>query len=124
MDVWRTQIRVVHGADADEPDGGPGLRVVAPNRNLASRATGDLLALTARRGTEDDDGLTGGVHNAIRFIESVERMRGPGLALAPAAMAGMNNQRCSDQTIPDLPARASAFHLFRSIEEWHLRVWA
>lgn len=91
MDVGRTEIGVVHGADADEPDGRTGLRVVAPNRNLASRATGDLLALTARRGSEDDDGLTGDVHNAIRFIESVERMRGPGLALAPAAMAGMNN---------------------------------
>jgi hypothetical protein len=32
------------------------------------------------------------VHDAIGFIESVERVRGPGLALAPAAMTGMNNQ--------------------------------
>ena len=51
------------------------------------------------------------VHDTIRFIKSVERIRGPGLALAPTAMTGMNDQWCSDQTISDLPARASAFHV-------------
>ena len=111
MDVRWTEIRVVHSADTDEPDGGTRLRVVAPNRDPAGRAAGDLLTLAARRRRRDDFGLTGGVHNAIGFIESVERMRGPGLALAPTAMAGMNNQWCSDQTISDLSARASAFHV-------------
>src|SRR5262249_4880691 len=53
----------------------------------------------------------GCVHDTIGFIKSVERMRGPGLALAPTAMTGMNDQWCSDQTISDLPARASAFHV-------------
>jgi len=38
-------------------------------------------------------------------------MRGPGLALAPMTMAGMDDQWGSDQTISDLPARASAFHV-------------
>src|ERR1700745_1672332 len=51
------------------------------------------------------------MHDAISFIESIERMRGSGLALAPTAMAGMNNQRRSDQTISNLSARASAFHV-------------
>ena len=111
MDVWRTEIGVVHGANADEPDGGAGLRVVAPNRDPAGRAAGDLLTLAARRWRHDDFGLTGGVHDAIGFIESVERMRGPGLALAPTAMAGMNNQWRSDQTISDSTARASAFYV-------------
>ena len=103
--------RVVHSADTDEPDGGTALRVVAPNRDPAGRAAGDLLALAARRGRQDDFGLTGSVHDTIGFIESVERMSGPGLALAPTAMAGMNNQWRSNQTISDLPARASAFHV-------------
>ena len=115
VDVRRTEIRVVHGANADEPDGGTGLRVVAPNRDTAGRAAGDLLPLAARRGRHDDFGLTGGVHDTIGFIESVESMRSPGLALAPTAMAGMNNQRCSDQTISDLPAGASAFHFLLGI---------
>jgi hypothetical protein len=49
--------------------------------------------------------------DTIGLIESVERMRGTGLALAPMTMAGMDDQWGSDQTISDLPARASAFHV-------------
>ena len=111
MDVWWTEIRVVQSADTDEPDGGTGLRVVAPDRNAAGRAAGDLLTLAARRRRHDDFWLTGGVHDTIRLIERVESMRGSGLALAPTAMASMDNQWRSDQTISDLPARASAFHI-------------
>jgi hypothetical protein len=37
------------------------------------------------------------VHDTIGFIESVERMRGAGLTLAPTAMASMNNQWPSNQ---------------------------
>lgn len=111
MDVWRTEIRVVQSADTDEPDGGTGLRIVAPNCHPAGGAAGDLLAPAARRGRHDDFGFTGDVHDTIGFIKSVERMRGPGLALAPTAMTGMNDQWSSDQTISDLPARASAFHV-------------
>ena len=111
MDVWGVEIGVVHGANADEPDSRASLRVVAPNRNSAGWTAGNLLASAARRGRQDNFGLTSSVHNVIGFIESVERMCGPGLALAPTAMAGMNNQWCSDQTISDLSARASAFHV-------------
>lgn len=111
MDVRRTEIRVIHGADPDEPDSGTGLRVVAPNRDPAGRAAGDLLTLAARRWRHDDFGLAGGVHDTIGLIERVESMRGPRLALAPTAMASMDNQWRSDQMISDLPARASAFHI-------------
>jgi hypothetical protein len=111
VDVWWTEIRVIHGADADEPDRGTGLRIVAPNRDPASRAAGDLLTLAARRGRHEDFGLTSGVHDTIGLIKRIERVRGPGLALTPTAVAGMDNQWRSDQTIPNLPARASAFHV-------------
>jgi hypothetical protein len=111
VDVWRTEIRVVHRADANEPNGGTGLRIVAPNRNRAGRAARDVLALAARRGRHDDFRLTSGVHDAIGFIESVERMRCSGLALTPSAMASMNNQRCSDQVISDSPTCASTIHV-------------
>ena len=111
MDVRWTEIRVVHSADTDEPDGGTRLRVVAPNRDPAGRAAGDLLTLAARRRRRDDFGLTGGVHDTVGLIECVESMGGPGLALAPTAMASMDNQWRSNQTISDLPARASAFHI-------------
>ena len=63
VDVWRTEIRVIHGADTDKPNGGTGLRVVAPNRDPAGRAAGDLLTLAARRGRHDDFGLTSGVQS-------------------------------------------------------------
>jgi hypothetical protein len=43
----RTEIRIVHSADTDEPDGQTGLRVVAPNRDPAGRASGDLLVPAA-----------------------------------------------------------------------------
>ena len=61
----RQKIRVIHGADTDKPNGGTGLRVVAPNRDPAGQAAGDLLTLTAGRGRHDDFGLTGGVHDTI-----------------------------------------------------------
>jgi hypothetical protein len=52
------------------------------------------------------------VYDTIGFIESVERMRGAGLTLAPTAMASMNNQWPSNQPISDLSACASAFHVW------------
>jgi len=119
VDVWRTEIGVFQSANTDEPDGGTGLRVVAPNCDTAGRAAGDLLALAARRGRHNDFGLTDCVHDTISFIKSVERVRGSGLALAPTAMTGMNDQWCSGQTISDLPARASAFHV-----QLHREVWS
>src|SRR5262249_14946220 len=81
VNIRRTEIRVVHGTYADEPDGRTGLRVVAPNRDTAGWAAGNLLALAARGGRHDDFGLSGGVHDTIGFMERVEGMRGPGLAL-------------------------------------------
>src|SRR6516225_1778392 len=111
VNVRWTEIRVVHGPDADEPNGGTGLRVVAPNRNLARRAARNLLTLAARRGRPDEFGFTGRVYDTIGFVESVERMRGAGLTLAPTAMASMNNQWPSNQPISDLSACASAFHV-------------
>jgi len=86
VNVRRTEIRVVHGADADEPNGGTGLRVV-PNRNPAHRAASNLPTLAARRGRPDEFGLTGRVYDTIGFIESVERMRCACLTLAPRAVA-------------------------------------
>jgi hypothetical protein len=61
------------------------------------------------------------VHDTIGFKESVERMCCPGLALAPTAMAGMNDQWRSNQTISDLPASASAFHVW--LHHSRLGVW-
>src|SRR5262249_61751704 len=90
---------------------GTGLRAAARIRDPASRAAGDRLALPARRRRAHDFGLAGGVHDPIGFIERVERMRSPGLALTPAAMTGMNDQWRSNQSVSDLPESASDFHI-------------
>jgi hypothetical protein len=87
VDVGWTEIGVIHCADADEPNSGTGSRVVAPNRDLAGRAACNLLTLA--------DGVTtisGSPADTIRRIERVESMGGPGLALAPMAMASMGDQ--------------------------------
>lgn len=98
--------------DADEANGGAGLRVVTPNRNPARRATRNLLTLAARRGRPDEFGLASRVYDTIGLIESIERMRGAGLTLAPATMASMNNQRHANQPISDLSTCAPAFHVW------------
>ena len=77
----------------------------------AGRTPGDLLALARSPRASRRFRAHWRLHDTIGFIESVKRMRGPGLALAPAAMTGMNDQGCSGQTISDLPACTSAFHV-------------
>src|SRR5262245_65143445 len=56
-------VRFVRVGTTDKPNGGAGLRVVAPNRDPAGRAAGDLLTLAARRRCHDDFGLIAGVHD-------------------------------------------------------------
>jgi len=91
VDVRRAKIRVIHRTDAYEPDGVAGLRVVAPNCNPTAWTASDLLTLAARRRCHDNFGLTRNVHDTISLIECIERVRGPGLALAPAAVARVHN---------------------------------
>ncbi len=105
---------LVAGIDLAQEDGSrPPWQQSVRRCGYLQRAAGYLLALAARRGRQDYFGLSSGVYDTISLIE---RMRGPGLALTPTAVAGMDNQWRSDQTIPNLPARASAFHV-RSIED-------
>src|ERR1043166_5911802 len=110
MDVGRTRIGIIHRPDAHEADGGAGLRIVAPNGDLAGRAACDLLAASARRGGIDDLGLAGEVDDPVRLVERIERVHRPGLALAPPAMAGVDDQRRAAQAIAQFATGASAFH--------------
>jgi hypothetical protein len=111
VDVRRTLIGIIHSPDTDEPDSGSSLRVIAPDRNLAHCAASDRLTLAAGGGRKNKLGFAGDVHDAIGLIKRVHCVRRSGLALAPAAMAGMNDQGWSCQTVPNLSARASPFHI-------------
>src|SRR5260370_41988483 len=76
----------------------------------AGGAARDLLASSACRRRIDDLRLARGVHDSIRLVEGVERVGCTGLALAPATVAGVDDERRARQSIPDLAASASAFH--------------
>jgi hypothetical protein len=110
VDVWGASIGIIERANPHEADSGSGLRVVAPEGNLAGGAARDLLASSACRWRIDDLRLARGVHDSIRLVEGVERVGCAGLALAPATVAGVDNERRAGQSIPDLAASASAFH--------------
>src|SRR5215470_11823746 len=110
MDVRRTEIGVIHRAHAHEADRGAGLRVVAPDGDLAGRAARDLLAASAGRWSVDDLGLVGEVDDAVRLVERVERVYRSRLSLAPTAMAGVDDERRAAQSIAQFATRASAFH--------------
>ncbi len=121
VDVRRTQIRVVHGTDTHEPNGRPGLRVMAPDRDPTAWAAGDLLTFPACRWRQDQFGLIARMHDPIGLVERVERIRSASLTLAPAAMASVNNQRRSSEPVSDASACASAFHLclHQRLNLWH-----
>jgi len=91
VDVRRTLVRIVHRPHPDEPDGGSGLRIVAPNRNFAGWTTGDRLTFAACRGRYNEFGLASDVRDTISLIEGIERMCCAGLTLAPRAMAGVDD---------------------------------
>src|SRR5207248_4258292 len=110
MDIRRTLGRVVHGADAHKAHGRARPRIVAPDRDLADRATRDALSLAARRWCHDDLRLGGDMLDPLGLIHRIERVYGACFALAPAAVAGRHDHRLGVQTIGDMAARASTLH--------------
>src|SRR5262249_1627576 len=109
MDVGRAAVGIVHAADPHEPHGCAGACVIAPHRNLAFRAARDALAFAAGGRRVDDLRLACRVHDAVGLIHRVERVRRSSLALAPAAMAGMDDHRLAGEAIADVAAGAAAF---------------
>ena len=111
MKLRGKRVRIIQGASADEADFVAGDRVGAPEGDLASRAAGNGLPHAAWARDGDHFRLAGEELYAVGFDHRVHHAGGAGLALAPTAMTGVNDQWFSDQTISDLPARASAFHV-------------
>ena len=106
MDVRRQVIRRVERAHAHELEERTGAGVVAPHGDAAARTPGDLLSQTALGGRIDDLGLAGEQHDAIGFDHRIQRERGARLALAPAAMAAMDEQRRRLEAVTDVAAGA------------------
>ena len=108
MDVGRQAVRLVERADAHEAHRVAGAGVVAPQRDAALRAARDLLALAAVRRRVDDVGLAVQQAHAVGLDHRVERERRAGLALAPAAMAAVHEQRLARHAVAHRAAGAAA----------------
>src|SRR5688572_30161941 len=90
VDVRRQAIGLVERSDPYEADGIAGAGVVAPDGNAAPGAARDLLPLAAVGGRVDDFHLSGEKLNAISFDERVQGERRTCFALAPTAVAAVD----------------------------------
>jgi hypothetical protein len=118
VDIWWAALRVIHCPNTDESDCRSGLRIVAPNGYLASgTARNPLSPATTDRRCVDQLGFAANVLDPIGLIQSIQRVRAPRLALAPSAVAGMNNEWYACQTISNIPACASTVHVTSQREQ-------
>src|SRR5450755_933571 len=108
VDVGRQPIRLVQRADTDEAHGVAAAAIVAPDGDAASRAARDLLSGAALRWRHDDLGLTREDDDAVGLDQGVERERRARLALAPAAVAAVHDQRRARHPIANRAAGAAA----------------
>lgn len=85
-----------------------GAGVVAPQRNAAFGTPGELLAIAARGRSVDQ--LRFGAQNgdAIGLDHGIQRKGCPAFALAPPAVAAVDEQWCGLHAIADVPAVAAA----------------
>jgi hypothetical protein len=99
--IGTLQEQMVCIASVSEPDGFfPDRR--QPCAGVQTRY-GDLSPpLAAGRGRDDELGLACAVNDTIGLMKRVQRMCRSGLMLTPAAMAGMDDQWRSRQTVPGL----------------------
>jgi hypothetical protein len=109
VNVGRQVVGLVEGADANEPDQRPRARVVAPQGNTTARTASEHLTVSALRWRIDQLGLPTEHNDSIGLDHRVERERRTALALTPAAMTAVHEQRRSLHAIANAPAVAAAF---------------
>lgn len=109
------QIRVIERADPQEahPFAHTAEIVIAPDRNPAAWASGDDLSLTTWRRHCFDFDLAGGQLYQFCFVKRIDDMWAAGLALAPTAVTGMDNQRRLAHLVSDVTASASALTILK-----------
>jgi hypothetical protein len=109
MDVRPQTIGLVERSDPYEADGIAGAGVVAPDGNATPGAARNLLPLAAVDGVSMTSDLSGEKLNAISLDERVQGERSACLALAPAAVATVNEQRPRRQAIAYEATGAATF---------------
>src|SRR5205809_4198582 len=108
VDVRWQEVRCVERSDADKANRATASCVVAPDRDAAPGAAGDLLALAAVGRRVDDLDLTLEQLNAVGFDHGVQREGSAALALAPAAVAAVNEKRLRRHSVAHKTARTTA----------------
>ena len=84
--------------------------VVTPDRNLALGTPDNGLSLAAVTGCQDTLWLALEERDAARLHERIERKRRSGFALAPGAVAAVNDQRRRFHPITNGAARTSTLN--------------
>src|SRR5947208_10522767 len=103
-------VGLVECPDGDEPHCRASLGIVAPDAHATRRTAGNVLALPARRRRHYHIGFAGKMSDPVGFVQGVNREGGTSLALTPTAVAGVNDEWRSAQSIPQLATGAAAFH--------------
>lgn len=109
MYIRRQQVRIVEGANAQEPGDRTGTCVMAPNGHPAFAATRDLLPQATGRGGVNQFRLCCKIGDPVRLDHRVQRERGSGFALTPAAVAAVNYQWLRLEAVADQLAVTAAF---------------
>src|SRR5438477_579011 len=92
---------------------------MAPDREAAFWAARDLLTLAAVGRCIDELGLACDERQTIRLDHRIQGERGAGLALAPAAVAAVHEERLRLHAIPHPLAVAAAFERERHRKAKH-----
>lgn len=119
MDVRRNFAGVVKRANTNKPNqlayAAKHNQVVTPNRDLAVRAAGDSLARTTGRWHFNIDDIPLQNTHPVSFNQSVNCESGSVLALAPTAMATMDNQWSRFHSVTDMATGAATIvYIFHS----------
>src|SRR6267143_4918338 len=109
VNVGTQAIRIIERPYAHEAQCVPRADVGTPQGHTADRAAGDLLALAAVARRHHELGASLKQHHPIGLNDSVERKGGAALALAPAAMTAMHDERRAGERKANGAAGASAF---------------
>jgi hypothetical protein len=106
VDFGRARVRILQRAGAHEAEFRSGARIDAPQRHLAHRAAADPLPLATERRRVDDLRRAGQELDPVGLDQGVEHEGRASLALAPAAVAAMDEQRPAGQAVANLSAGA------------------
>src|SRR5690349_19701220 len=108
MHIGREAIRLIERSDTHEGEPLSEAGVVAPDGDLAARAAHDALALAAVTRSGHPLRLSAKRHETGGLDQGIEHEGTAGLALAPATVTTVHDERSARQPVADGTAGAAA----------------